>query len=159
MLSAETGACAAERSARHDALLCSAKAPRSLRGIRLLVGWLALHDRASLESVVPPAARCTGSLRTCELVFGVTAAACRSPRVRARLETLLAAHLGVQLLRFAPESIAALAACFDRERSDLDDDALHALLLALDTHASRGARPLHERVADEIERRRAQGQG
>lgn len=157
MLSAESGANAAERFALHDAVLRSGGAPRSLRGIRLLVGWLALRDRASLESVVPPDARCAGSLRTCELVFGVTAAACRSPRVRARLETLLAAHLGVELLRFAPDSIAALAARFDRERSQLDDDALHALLLALDTHTSSAARPLHERVADEIERRRGRG--
>ncbi len=159
MLIAGSEAYEAERTALPEAALRSGGAPRSLRGIRLLVGWLALRDRASLESVVPPAARCPGSLRTCELVFGVTAAACRSPRVRARLEALLAAHLGAGLLRFAPESIAVLAARFDHKRTELDDDALHALLLALDTHASGAARPLHERVADEIERRRAQGQG
>lgn len=159
MLSAGSEPYAAGRAGLRDAVLRSGGAPRSLRGIRLLVGWLALRDRASLESVVPPAARCAGPLRTCELVFGVTAAACRSPRVRTRLETLLAAHLGDELLRFAPESIATLAACFDSERPDLDDDALHALLLALDTHTSGAARPLHERVADEIEHRRAHRQG
>lgn len=155
MLSAGSEPCDGGRRTLQEVARGRGGAPGSLRGVRLLVGWLALHDRPSLESFVPLAARRAGPLRTCELIFGVTAAACRSPRVRARLEALLAAHLGADLLRFAPDSIAELAAHFDRERHDLPDDALHALLLALETHPSSAARPLHERVADEIDLRRA----
>ncbi|CAG0962244.1 hypothetical protein MYXO_00823 [Myxococcaceae bacterium] len=126
----------------------------SLRALRLLVGWLALHGRPALEGLFPERVPLSGEPRTCELLFGVVAAACRCERIRARLELFVAARLGGTLLRVAEESVSDLALRFDRERCVIDDRELHAWLLALHTHPSVAARPLSERVADEIERRR-----
>ena len=139
----------------HPSERAAASEAPSLRELRLLVGWLALHHRPSLEALQPGRRRSAGCLGTCELVFGSVAAACRCDRVRTRLGTLLAAHLGAPLLELSGHPLHALAERFERERQALDERALHAFLLSLLTHPSAAARPLKARVAEEIERRRA----
>ncbi len=99
-------------------------------------------------------ARCGPALLACELVFRGVVLARASERVRLRLEMVLAAHLGRRLLALVPRSLYRIALAFETERERLDEDALFALLLVLHTHPSHGARPIEERVADEIEQRR-----
>lgn len=143
------------RTDSHSPEAAAGREAPSLRDLRLLVGWLALHHRPSLEALQPGGRRSSACLPACELVFGSVAAACRCDRVRARLGTLLAAHLGGPLLELSGHPLHTLAERFERERRALDERALHAWLLSLLTHPSAAARPLKARVAEEIESRRA----